>query len=110
MNPYSYENDTKRATTFSVGKTVGTGQPVFIIAEIGYNFTTLDEAKLSIDAAKECGADAVKFQTFTAKNLVIKNIDFPKEAGGGNQYQEFQHYELRKSIIKNFFPMQGKKR
>lgn len=111
MNPYLHENDTKRATTFSVGKTaVGTGKPVFIIAEIGYNFTTLDEAKLSIDAAKECGADAIKFQTFTAKNLVIKNIDFPKEAGGGNQYAEFQHYELSEEYHKKLFSYARKKK
>ena len=34
----------------------------FIIAEIGSNFTTFTEAKDAISMAKQCGADAVKFQ------------------------------------------------
>lgn len=73
---------------------IGFGSPVFIIAEIGYNFNTLDEAMASIDVAAECGADAVKFQTFRAETTVIKSIDFPAEAGGGNQFAEFKRYEL----------------
>lgn len=73
---------------------VGTGHPAFIIAEIGYNFNTLDEALKSIDAAMDCGVDAVKFQTFRAETVTSKLIDFPEEAGGGNQYDEFKQYEL----------------
>lgn len=44
---------------------------VFIIAEIGVNFNgDIGLAKSMIEAAKECGADCVKFQTFTAETLV----------------------------------------
>ena len=75
-------------------KNIGDGEPVFIIAEIGYNFNTLDEALRSIDAALDCGADAVKFQTFRADTLAAKGIDFPEEAGGTSQYDEFKQYEL----------------
>ena len=47
---------------------------VFIIAEAGVNHNgSIDLAKKLIDAACSAGADAVKFQTFKAKNLVIKN-------------------------------------
>ena len=82
-------------SSFKIGNAmIGKPNPTFIIAEIGYNFSNLDEAVASIDAAKDCGVDAVKFQTFTAENLVIKDIDFPPEAGGGNQYKEFKQYEL----------------
>ena len=46
---------------------------VFIIAEAGVNHNgSIKLAKKLIDGAHECGADAVKFQTFKAENLVTK--------------------------------------
>ena len=43
---------------------------VFVIAEIGVNHNgDIKLAKRLIDAAKKCGADAVKFQTFSARLL-----------------------------------------
>lgn len=55
-------------------KVVGKGFPTFIIAEAGVNHNgSLDNAKKLVDIAKESGADAVKFQTFKAKDLVTKN-------------------------------------
>lgn len=53
----------------------------FIIAEAGVNHNgSIELAKKLIDVAKNCGCDAVKFQTFIAKNVVSK---FAKKA----QYQ-----------------------
>ena len=47
---------------------------VFIIAEAGVNHNgSIDLAKKLIDVASASGADAVKFQTFKADNLVTKN-------------------------------------
>ena len=47
---------------------------VFIIAEAGVNHNgSVDLAKQLIDVAVDSGADAVKFQTFKAENLVSKN-------------------------------------
>ena len=47
---------------------------VFIIAEAGVNHNgSVDLAKKLIDVAVDSGADAVKFQTFKAENLVSKN-------------------------------------
>ena len=47
---------------------------VFIIAEAGVNHNgSIDLAKKLIDVASNAGADAVKFQTFKAKDLVSKN-------------------------------------
>lgn len=44
---------------------------VFIVAEIGCNHNGSKEmAKKMVLAAKECGVDAVKFQTFNAKALI----------------------------------------
>ncbi|PIP98575.1 MAG: N-acetylneuraminate synthase [Shewanella sp. CG18_big_fil_WC_8_21_14_2_50_42_11] len=46
---------------------------VFIIAEVGVNHNgSLELAKQLVDVAKDCGADAVKFQTFKAATLVTK--------------------------------------
>ena len=46
---------------------------VFIIAEAGVNHNgSIDLAKKLIDAASTAGADAIKFQTFKAKNLTTK--------------------------------------
>ncbi|MCT4566305.1 MAG: N-acetylneuraminate synthase [Maledivibacter sp.] len=46
---------------------------VFIIAEAGVNHNgDINIAKQLIDAAKEAGADAIKFQTFKAENIVSK--------------------------------------
>ncbi len=82
---------------------VGEGQPVFIVAELGYNFRTLDEALASVDAASETGCDAIKIQTFRADTITTRNVDFPAQAGGGNQYQEFKQYEISAEVHKSIF-------
>lgn len=44
---------------------------VFVIAEVGVNHNgSLELAKKLINVAKDCGADAVKFQTFKTEKLV----------------------------------------
>lgn len=54
-------------------KWVGEGDPCFVIAEIGSNHDSkLKQAKELIDMAKEAGADAVKFQSFSADGLVSR--------------------------------------
>ncbi len=64
---------------------------VFIIAEAGVNHNgSLDLAKQLIDAAVDAGADAVKFQTFKAENLVSKNAqkaDYQKETTDASESQ-----------------------
>ena len=55
---------------------VGEGQPVFMIAEAGVKHNgQLDLALKLIDAAAEAGADAVKFQTFHAEDVVIGDAE-----------------------------------
>jgi N-acetylneuraminate synthase len=45
----------------------------YVIAEIGANHNgDMDLAKKMIDAAKECGCDAVKFQSWTPESLIAK--------------------------------------
>ena len=50
---------------------IGSNNPVYFIAEIGSNFDRdLDRAKDLIYMAKDAGADAAKFQHYTASSLV----------------------------------------
>lgn len=47
---------------------------IYIIAEAGVNHNgSLEIAKKMVDAVREAGADAIKFQTFKAENIVTKN-------------------------------------
>lgn len=72
----------------------------FIIAEAGVNHNgSLSMAKELIDAASEAGADAVKFQTFQADELVSKNAEkaqYQKKnsSGGSKQYEMLKQLEL----------------
>lgn len=52
------------------GKTVGLGEPCFIVAEAGVNHNgDINLAKKLIDEAKKANADAVKFQAFKAERI-----------------------------------------
>ena len=72
----------------------------FIIAEAGVNHNgSLEIAKRLIDVAKDCGADAVKFQSFKAESLVSKKAekaDYQKKAtdAGESQYEMIKKLEL----------------
>lgn len=60
--------------SISIGqKKLNKYESVYIIAEIGSNHdNNLSRAKNLIQLAKECGADAAKFQSFTAQGLISK--------------------------------------
>jgi N,N'-diacetyllegionaminate synthase len=64
---------------------------VFIIAEAGVNHNgSIELAKQLIDVAVKSGADAVKFQTFKAENLVAKNTqkaDYQKKTTDASESQ-----------------------
>ncbi len=55
------------------GQIVGPGEPPYIIAEIGSNHNgDMDLCRRMIDSAQSCGADAVKFQSWSKTSLISK--------------------------------------
>jgi len=64
---------------------------VFIIAEAGVNHNgSIELAYKLIDVAFESGANAIKFQTFKAKNLVLrdaKKAEYQKQSNNSNESQ-----------------------
>ena len=80
-------------------KFIGPENPVFFIAEAGVNHNgSIKNAKKLVDIAKKCGADAVKFQSFKTKNIILKNAPKSKyhiETTGSNKSQTW--FELLKT-------------
>ena len=70
---------------------------VFIIAEAGVNHNgDIELAKKLIDIASNAGANAVKFQTFKAKNLVSKNTQKAEYQKETTDKKESQFNMLKK--------------
>jgi N,N'-diacetyllegionaminate synthase len=67
------------ATVLIGGRRIGAGERCFVIAEAGVNHNgDMALARELIDVAADAGADAVKFQTFSADRLASR--DAPKAA------------------------------
>lgn len=96
-------------------RTIGDGQPTYIIAEVGINHNgDFELAKRMIDAAVHAGADAVKFQKRTPEVSTppaqqaqmretpwgyITYLDYRRKVEFGlEQYQEIDRYCRQKGI------------
>jgi len=76
----------------------------YIIAEIGGNFTRLDEARTLIDAAVASGVDAVKLQTYKADTVASRKAVFDMENTGlVSQHELFEQYEIGLDLHKAVF-------
>jgi len=77
-------------------KEIGKGR-TFIIAEAGLNHNgDFDTALALIRKAGECGADAVKFQTFDTEKLIGPDVPVYKKSTGSpiSQFERFQKLEF----------------
>jgi len=77
-------------------KFIGSKHPTYFIAEIGSNFDQdIERAKYLIQLAKDSGADAAKFQHYTAESLVNDS--------GFNQLGKLSHQEKwNKSVFETY--------
>jgi len=81
------------------GRPVGDGHPVFISFEAGATHTGLETAKTLCMAAKDGGADAVKFQTVRAEDLMVRDdtqIEF--ETAKGKRSESVQKALKRREL------------
>lgn len=73
---------------------IGLNSEPYIIAEMSANHNgSLDRAKASIKIAKECGAHAIKLQTYTADTMTI-NCDKPDFIVNGGLWNGYKLYDL----------------
>lgn len=88
-------------TEIKIGsRPLGKGHPVFIIAEAGINHNgDLEKAYAMIQVAKDCGADAIKFQTFHAEEFISDpNLTYTYASQGQevteSMLEMFKRYEF----------------
>ena len=97
-------------------RNIGDNEPCFIIAEAGVNHNgDVNLGKKLIEVAREAGADAVKFQTFKAEEVVTENAekaDYQKASTGAqeSQYEMLKRLELSEEAhveLKRYADEQG---
>ena len=82
----------------------------YIIAEIGGNFTTYEQAVKLIDAAVACGVDAVKLQTYRAETVASRKAMFDMEnTGNVSQFDLFKKYQIDRELHQQVFAYAEKK-
>jgi N-acetylneuraminate synthase len=78
------------------GRSIGFNRHPYIIAELSANHNgSLERALATITAAKQCGADAVKIQTYTADTMTIE-CDLPDFMVKGGLWDGYKLYDLYK--------------
>jgi N-acetylneuraminate synthase len=77
------------------GRAIGAGQPTYVIAELSANHNQdFNKAVELVRAAKVCGADAVKLQTYTADTITIRSDRPEFRIGGGTLWDGRTLYDL----------------
>ena len=78
------------------GRIIGAGHPPYVIAELSANHNgSLQRGLELITAAKKCGADAVKIQTYTADTMTIES-NLPDFVIKGGLWDSYTLYDLYK--------------
>ena len=82
---------------------------IFIVAEIGsVHDGSFGNACNLIKIAKECGADAIKFQTHLPEYETLKNAPNPSHFNFKNRFDYFSKNWIFISTIQNFLELQKK--
>lgn len=77
------------------GRTIGAGEPAYVVAEMSANHgQKFDQAVEIVRAAKESGADAVKLQTYTADTMTVPLDSEPFRLGKGSLWEGRTLYGL----------------
>jgi len=80
-------------------KKIGTGNPVFIIAEIGNNHNgNINLARRSIEAAARAGTDAVKFQKRSVKDVFTKELLGKNQVHSRSLGKTYEEYRLAQEL------------
>lgn len=84
-----------RRTVQIGGRTVGAGHPPYVIAELSANHGgNLQKALDLVAAAADCGADAIKLQTFTPEAMTLDLSSPPFVIDGGTPWDGRQLFDL----------------
>ncbi len=76
------------------GRRIGLSEPPYIVAELSANHNgCIQKAKETIQAAKNCGVDAIKLQTYTADSMTI-DCDKEDFVINGGLWDGYKLYDL----------------
>lgn len=81
------------------GRLIGAGEPPYFIAEIGSNHNgDMQLCKRLIDSVKSCGADAVKFQSWSKSSLISR-----AEYARNTQYEDNKkHFGTLEEMVEKY--------
>jgi pseudaminic acid synthase len=82
--------------TITIGdRLIGSGQPVYIVAELSAkHLQSLERARLIVQAAATAGADAIKLQTYTPDTITLDLDGEDFRVGGNTPWEGERLYDI----------------